>query len=88
MSADKLREEIKAFNDKRDAVLLKGDLDEVEALSSENTNGKMKPTSREVTEIMLHKCRTAVKSLPIELRQASKKWLLDRGMKFFDDGDV
>lgn len=78
--------EIEAYNERRNAILIKGNLNEVEALLAENSG--MKPSSREVTEIMLHKCRTAVLKLPIELRKASKQWLAERGMKSLDDGDL
>lgn len=33
----------------------------------------------EVYEIMYHKCRTAITSLPNEIRQSSHSWLLDHG---------
>ena len=32
-----------------------------------------------VYEIMYHKCRTAITSLPEDMRQASHKWLIDNG---------
>lgn len=33
----------------------------------------------EVAEIAYHKCRTAIKTLSIEVRQASHEWLISRG---------
>lgn len=33
----------------------------------------------EVAEISYHKCRTAITTLPTEVRQASHSWLLERG---------
>jgi hypothetical protein len=41
-----------------------------------------------VIEISYHQLRTACVTLPMELRSKSKKWLLDRDMKSWDDGDV
>mgnify|MGYP001559236623 CR=1 FL=1 len=37
------------------------------------------PSDPAVFEIMYHKCRSAVTSLPQEIRQASHSWLLDHG---------
>jgi hypothetical protein len=37
------------------------------------------PSDPEIYEISYHKCRTALMSLPIEIRQASKDWLNQRG---------
>lgn len=37
-----------------------------------------------VYEIMYHKCRTAVMSLPIEIRQTSKDWLIAHNYKSLD----
>lgn len=39
----------------------------------------MTPTNPESFEIMYHKCRTAITSLPQEMRQASHSWLLEHG---------
>ena len=36
----------------------------------------------------VHKSRTAAKSLPMEARSLSKKWLIEHGSKPLDDGDV
>jgi hypothetical protein len=36
-------------------------------------------TSDEVAEIAYHKCRTAITSMPNEIRNGSKSWLLERG---------
>lgn len=37
------------------------------------------PNHPESLEIMYHKCRTAVLSLPDEVRKASHSWLIERG---------
>jgi hypothetical protein len=42
----------------------------------------------DVPEIVYHKLRTAVPSLPMEMRSASKRWLIERNLLPMDDGDV
>lgn len=36
----------------------------------------------------VHKARTAIPTLPIEKRRASKVWLLAHGFHAFDDGEI
>jgi hypothetical protein len=43
---------------------------------------------RAATGNTMHKCITAVRSLPMELRLNSKRWLEERGLEALDDGDV
>jgi hypothetical protein len=78
---------IAKYNVERDAILLKGDLDELLAFLRRQRPNYV-PTDRHVLEIMLHKSRTGVASLPMEVRAASKRWLLERGYQPHDDGDV
>jgi hypothetical protein len=80
-------DEIEKFNAERDAILLKGDLDDVLAFVRRQEPDYV-PMNRHVLEIMLHKSRTAVASLPMEVRAASKRWLIERGYQPYDDGDV
>jgi hypothetical protein len=84
-----LKDEIRIalFNAERDAMLLAGDLDALLAFTRRQRPDFV-PTNRHVLEIMLHKARTAVYSLPMEVRSASKRWLLERGYEPHDDGDV
>lgn len=42
----------------------------------------------EVFWCAVHKARTALPSLPLELRLESKKWLDARGWQSFDDGEL
>ena len=80
-------DEIAKFTAERDAMLLKGDLDEVLAFVRRDHPDYV-PMNRHVLEVMLHKSRTAVHSLPMEVRTASKRWLIERGYQPWDDGDV
>ncbi len=43
---------------------------------------------RAATGNTMHKCITAVRSLPMELRLKSRRWLEERGLEALDDGDV
>lgn len=80
--------EVKAFVAERDAMLMKCDVDEMLAFHAKHNPDVPPPTTREVAEITLHKARTAAKSLPIDARRLSKKWLSERGYKSHDDGDI
>lgn len=79
---------IAAYITERDAVLIDGDLDAVEAFLLKHNPHLSAPSSREVTEIMLHKARTSALTLLVAMRRASKHWLERRGYKAFDDGDL
>lgn len=72
------------YNRVRDAMLLAGDVDGL--LAFHRRYRLPMPRNRMVAEIEMHKCRTAVITLPREAREASRKWLLDRGyMPWGDD---
>lgn len=73
--------ELKKYNAKRDAVLLDGDVEGMLNLLLEYNSDLKERPSPEVAEIMLHKCRTAVTSLPIAVRLASHWWLRNRNME-------
>lgn len=77
--------EFDEFKSRRDAMLLRGDLAELDAYL--RAHGRA-PSSMDAVELALHKARTAAETLPMEIRSASKKWLLDRGFHSLDDGDV
>lgn len=81
-------DEIEAFLAERRAVLIEGDLDAVEVFLKKYNPSLPKPSSREVTEIMLHKARTGATDLPVAMRRASKHWLERRGYQTLDDGDL
>ena len=81
-------DEIKAFVKERDAVLIEGNLDKLRAFQKKhNPQLGMDPDDR-VLEISLHKARTAAKSLPTDIRKASKQWLTERNYTSMDDGDL
>lgn len=82
-----LKAKIKAYNRLRDEMLLACDVDLLIAFMKEHNPGHVF-SCREVAEMTLHKSRTAVRSLPMEARRLSKRWLLDRGFTSMDDGDV
>lgn len=77
----------KEYEKERDAVLLEMDLDKVIAFQ-QRTNPGYEIPPRDLCEIGMHKARSALTTLPIKERAYSKKWLLDRGFKSHDDGDV
>src|SRR5262245_48804037 len=84
MPRTSLEARIRAHNAKRNAALIAG-LDAVIAFSAENG---MRFSDREAAEVVMHKMRTAVVTLPRELRQASYRWLVERGLETLDDGDL
>jgi hypothetical protein len=65
---------------RRDAALL-GDLDCFIAFAESQGNAFSTRLSAEITQ---HKMRTAVVTLPIELRRASWRWLTERGYQAWD----
>lgn len=43
---------------------------------------------KDILDASMHKCRTAFKRVPLELRKASKEWLLEHGWTSEDPGDL
>lgn len=80
--------EIKAFVKERDEMLLACDVDRMLAFHAKHNPDGPGFSSREVAEAALHKARTGARTLPMEARLASKRWLRDRGMSSMDDGDL
>lgn len=80
--------DIAEFVKERDEVLLSGDLDRLYAFHAKYNPDVPAFASREIAEASMHKARTAAKSLPIEARLESKRWLTNHGMKSLDDGDL
>jgi hypothetical protein len=73
-----------AYCNERDTALMTG----VDALIAfVRKHGKEFP-SPHVAEIALHQMRTAVLSLPPEMRAASYRWLVERGYETLDDGEL
>lgn len=67
--------ELEAWKAERDKAI-SGTLEEFTAYSIKMGQIASDPY---VYEIMYHKCRSAITSLPTEMRQASHSWLLDHG---------
>lgn len=75
--------EIDEFVEERNAMLERGDLDELIAFNAKwNPEAPIIP--RDVAEVTLHKCRTAALGLPLAVRRASHDWLISRGLSSFD----
>jgi hypothetical protein len=70
----------------RDAMLLKRDPDALIAFLA--AHRLPVPSSRASAEVTLHKSITAVQSLPLQIRKASKAWLAERGLHSLDDGEL
>lgn len=51
-------------------------------------NDREMPVDPEVFWRSVHKARTALRSLPMDARQASKRWLLAHGSESMDAGEV
>lgn len=79
--------EIKAFVKERDEMLMAGDIDRTIAFHAKHNPGHAF-SCREVAEISMHKARTAAKTLPMNYRLDSKKWLDEHGYTSLDDGDL
>ncbi len=75
---------IEAFVAERDAVLLSGDVQKLREWYAKMNPG-LRPPPTEVMEVSMHKARTGALSLPDAEREASKKWLLERGYSHFAD---
>jgi hypothetical protein len=79
--------EIEEFLRERNEMLLACDIDRSIAFWAKHSPDRPFP-NREAAEAGLHKARTAVRSLPREERLRSKRWLDERGMSSWDDGDL
>lgn len=73
---------IEEYTKARDEILLAGDIDQFIKLVPVGLG------SYEVAEIAFHQARTAIPGLPLEIRQASKYWLTERGFNSLDNGDL
>lgn len=71
----------------RDAALLSLDEQQIRAYFLK-WNGKEPPADPETFWRGIHKARTVATSLPMAARSESKRWLLARGSRPEDDGEV
>jgi hypothetical protein len=85
MTQDK---KIAAFCRERDEMLLAADVDRSIAFGLKHNPHALPPSSREVAEISMHKAITAVRTLPLEHRRKSYRWLTERGYTSHDDGEL
>lgn len=83
-----VQEKVAAFVKERDEMLLACDVDQMLAFYKKHNPTMPMPSDRIVAEMMLHKARTGVRTLPREERMRSAKWLRERGCSTFDDGEL
>lgn len=81
-------DELQAFIEERNAVLIRGDIEELKAFFAKHHPGFPPFPDGHTAEIALHKARTGALGIPIEIRLASKRWLTDHGYSSFDDGEL
>jgi hypothetical protein len=82
-----LRQKIREFNRERNEMLLKGDIEALKAFVKKH-NMPLFFTNDDGTWIVLHKAITSCRSLPLEYRLQSKRWLTERGHHSHDDGEL
>lgn len=80
--------DIKTLIKERDEILLSGDIDRMIEFHAKHNPHLPRMTDRATAEAAMHKARTAVTTLPMEIRSASKAWLKERNYGSLDDGDV
>jgi hypothetical protein len=85
MDSERIREQ---FLKERNAALETGDLDVVLAFARKWHHPQADISTRKVAEMAMHKAITACEDLTMARRMESKRWLLARGYKSYDDGDV
>lgn len=83
-----IQQEIADFVKERDEMLLACDVDRMLAFYKKHNPELPMPSEHVVAEMMLHKARTGVKSLPRDERMKSARWLKDRGYTTLDDDDL
>lgn len=71
--------EFDEWKNERDKAVA-GSFDEFKAYA---TKMGVVPDLPEAFEIMYHKCRTGITSLPKEIQEASHQWLIERGYSSF-----
>lgn len=76
-----------AYNRERDEALLSLDEARIRAFFRKWNEYEI-PAEPAVFWGSVHKAVTGATNLPIEFRRASKAWLLERGFRSLDDGDL
>lgn len=86
---DDFEKTMKEFVADRDAALLSMDKAQLIAYGNKwGVNWKLVPGKKEWFWVSVHMARTGAKTLPMEARIESKRWLTERGLRSMDDGDV
>lgn len=81
-----IRETVQEYIKARDKVLLNGKLEDLKAFLKERNMPC--PKRKEILIVVWHQCITASENLPKDYRRISRKWLIDRGYRSLDNGDL
>jgi hypothetical protein len=81
-------QEIATMMRERDAALLSLDRAAITAYMAKYGDVHTLPADERMFWIAAHKARTGARTLPMEARSLSKRWLIEQGFTSFDDGDV
>jgi hypothetical protein len=86
---DEFEGTMKGFVAERDAALLSLDKDKILAYGDKwGVDWKLVPGKEYWFWVSVHMARTGAKSLPMEARIESKRWLTERGLRSMDDDIV
>lgn len=80
--------EIKQFVADRDAAFLSMDKATLLAFSNKWGADLHNAPNEETFWAAIHMARTGAKSLPMDARITSKRWLTERNLRSIDDGDI
>lgn len=84
-----VRSEIERSNQERDQAMTSMDREQILAYARKyGVDMNNLPATDERFWAAVHICISGVESLPMPMRKASKRWLIERGMPVFDDGKV
>lgn len=81
-----VHKEMKQMVTERDEALLSLDMEKIKAYGTKY--GARFSDDHDTFWTSVHMARSAAKTLPMEARKISKRWLLARGFRSLDDGDV
>lgn len=85
----RLVSKIKQSNRERDSALTSMDKEQILAYARKyGVDMANLPLTDEHFWAAVHICISGVETLPMTMRKASKRWLIERGMPVFDDGKV
>jgi hypothetical protein len=81
-----IRETVQEYVKARDKVLLNGKLEDLREFLKERNMPC--PKRKDVLTVVWHQCITASENLPKDYRRISRKWLIDKGYRSLDNGDL